>query len=185
MHSLITLAFAFDPIRFLNPIRFQVPGLLLHAPAHLFWQGIAAQLSLRIENVTRNRLPGGAPANPGARQPADAPPPPPRTLPPPDEIMRNIVLFCDKVTRLFTSEMSMSAADFKQNLLLYLQKQVCAMMEMQEALFSAYTLFRLIFQEKSVQEKCFQAIIIANAEHGMSEQHKDRVKPLWDVVNAW
>ena len=99
--------------------------------------------------------------------------------------MRNIELFCDKVTRLFTSEMSMSAADFKQNLILYLQKQVCAMMEMQEASFSAYTLFRLIFQEKSVQEKWVQAIIIANAEHGMSEQHKDRVKPLWDVVNAW
>ena len=183
MHSLITLAFAFDPIRFLNSILFQVPGLLVRGPAHLFWQGIAAQLSLRIENVTRNRLPGGAPANPGARQPADAPPPPPRTLPP-DEIMRNIELFCDKVTRLFTSEMSMSAADFKKNLILYLQKQVCAMMEMQEALFSAYTLFRLIFQEKSVQAELV-AIINANAEHGMSEQHKDKVKPLWDVVNAW
>ena len=94
------------------------------------------------------------------------------------------MLFCDKVTRLFTSEMSMSAADFKKNLLLYLQKQVCAMMEMQEALFSAYTLFRLIFQEKSVQAELV-AIINANAEHGMSEQHKDKVKPLWDVVNAW
>ena len=53
--------------------------------------------------------------------------------------MRNIVLFCDKVTRLFTSEMSMSAADFKQNLSLYLQKQVCAMMEMQEA-FNLYVI---------------------------------------------
>lgn len=181
LHSRINLASANDSIRFLNYILFEVPGILVHAPAHLFWQGIAAELSRRIENVTRNRLMGGAPANPGARQPAD--PLPARTLPP-DEQKRRIELFCDKVTRLFTSELSMSAADFTFHLVSYPKKQVSAMMEMQEASFSAYTLLRLMFfQEKSVQTEVM-GVINANAEHGISEQHKDKVKPLWDVVNA-
>ncbi len=129
LHSRISLASAINCIRFLNYILFEVPGILVHAPAHLFSQGIAAELSRRIENVTRNRLMGGAPGNPGARQPAD--PLPARTLPP-DEQMRRIELFCDKVTRLFTSELSMSAADFTFHLVSYLKKQVSAMMEMQE-----------------------------------------------------
>jgi hypothetical protein len=89
-----------------------VSGLLrLRRLAHFSLQAIAHEFSRKIQ--TR-------------QNPAVVPRPPPPANPPPnvDQQAQRIQMFCDKLSRLFASDLSLSTKDVKFCLVSYLQKQV-------------------------------------------------------------
>lgn len=88
-----------------------ITGLPLRRLPHFSFQAIAHEFSRKIQ--TR-------------QNPAVVPRPPPPATPPPnvDQQAQRIQMFCDKLSRLFASDLSLSTKDVKFCLVSYLQKQV-------------------------------------------------------------
>ena len=99
-------------------------------------------------------------------------------------------MFCDKLSRLFASELSMSAKDIRLCLVEHLEKQVCRCCSvwLQAALRGARCscltpVFCFCYQERSLQMK-YIGMINVNAEKEMGAAHKNELKPLWDAINT-